>query len=117
MAPLNNHWSKQPRRGGPMHGDRQGALGREAIETPKDHSIAPSADQNAPDNRQHLTTNEAADYLRLSPRSLERYRVEGTGPSYLKAGPGKRARVFYRPADLDAWLEGRVYTSTAEYNT
>jgi hypothetical protein len=24
----------------------------------------------------------------------------GTGPRYLKAGPGKRAKVLYRPADL-----------------
>jgi len=65
--------------------------------------------------KKHLTTTEAADYLRLSPRSLERYRVEGTGPRFLKAGPTKRARVLYRIADLDEWLEGTLFTSTSEY--
>ena len=33
-----------------------------------------------------LTTEEAAKYLRLSPRTLERYRVTGEGPRFLKVG-------------------------------
>ena len=76
----------------------------------------PPERSTSPPMRRNLTTQEAADYLRLSPRSLERYRVEGTGPQYLKAGPGKRARVFYRIDDLDAWLEGTLFTSTSEYD-
>lgn len=62
-----------------------------------------------------LTTVEAAAYLRLSPRTLERFRVEGTGPPFRKAGGGKRARVLYLPADLDAWLARFAFTSTSEY--
>lgn len=62
-----------------------------------------------------LTTNEAADFLRLSNRTLERYRVTGGGPDYVKLGPGKRARVVYREADLVAWLNGGVFNSTSEY--
>ena len=53
--------------------------------------------------------------MRLSPRTLERLRVEGTGPRFIKAGRGKRARVLYRPADLQEWLETNVYQSTSEY--
>ena len=64
-----------------------------------------------------LTTPEAAYYVRLSARTLERLRVEGTGPQYIRAGNGKRARVFYLIADLDSWLEGKRYQSTAEYNS
>lgn len=63
----------------------------------------------------YLTTTEAASYLRLSPRTLERLRVDGTGPKFLKAGQGVRAKVLYRPADLQAWLEGQSFASTSEY--
>lgn len=62
-----------------------------------------------------LTTHEAADYLRLSARTLERYRVDGTGPAYSKAGPGLRAKVLYRIEDLEVWLQGFQYSSTSEY--
>lgn len=65
--------------------------------------------------RERLTTKEAAHYLRLSARTLERYRVEGTGPAFLKLGPGKRARVFYLRDQLEAWLLERNHSSTAEY--
>ncbi|MBL8146432.1 MAG: helix-turn-helix domain-containing protein [Anaerolineae bacterium] len=63
-----------------------------------------------------LTTAQAATYLALSPKTLERFRLDGTGPVYLKAGPGKRARVRYRLADLDAWLATQQFTATAQYN-
>lgn len=63
----------------------------------------------------YLTAQDAADVLRLSVRTLERMRVEGTGPRYHKAGAGKRARVLYNRADLDDWLQGLRFNSTAEY--
>ncbi|MCB1505013.1 MAG: helix-turn-helix domain-containing protein [Hyphomicrobiaceae bacterium] len=63
-----------------------------------------------------LTTEEAAAFVRLSPRTLERFRVEGSGPPFCKAGPGKRARVLYRKADLEAWLAGFSFRSTSEYD-
>lgn len=62
-----------------------------------------------------LTTIEVAEILRLSRRTLERMRVEGTGPRYLKAGPGKRSRVLYREADVLTWLERYQFGSTSEY--
>ena len=37
-------------------------------------------------DKAYLTTTEAADYVRLSSRTLERFCVEGTGPTYAKAG-------------------------------
>jgi len=67
------------------------------------------------DREMFLTTIEAAAYLRLSPRTLERFRVEGTGPKFLKAGAGKRARVLYDPVELQAWLTRFAYQSTSEY--
>lgn len=62
-----------------------------------------------------LLSSEAAQMLRISQRTLERMRVQGTGPRYLKAGPGKRSRVLYRHADIIAWLEQQSFGSTSEY--
>lgn len=63
-----------------------------------------------------LISTEAAELLRISKRTLERMRVDGTGPRYLKAGPGKRSRVLYRESDIIAWLERRSFGSTSEYS-
>ena len=62
-----------------------------------------------------LTTIEVAGLLRISRRTLERMRVDGTGPRYLKVGPGKRSRVLYRQSDVEAWLGSFNYGSTSEY--
>ena len=39
-----------------------------------------------------VDTEEAAELLRLSKRTLEDKRVDGTGPAFYKLGHGKRAR-------------------------
>ena len=57
-----------------------------------------------------LTTTQAARYVGLSPRTLERYRVTGEGPRYLKVG----RRVLYTQADLDEWLARKVRRSTSD---
>ena len=57
-----------------------------------------------------LTTDEAAAYLRLSPRTLERYRVTGEGPAYVKLG----RRVFYEEQALDDWLDLGRRRSTSD---
>jgi hypothetical protein len=48
-----------------------------------------------------LTTEEAAEFLRLKPHTLENMRWQETGPYFLKLG----GRVFYRRADLKAWCD------------
>jgi len=62
-----------------------------------------------------MTSPEAAEYLRLSPRTLEGMRVDGTGPRYFKMGPGRRAKVVYRTSDLEEWLTQFKFGSTSEY--
>jgi predicted DNA-binding transcriptional regulator AlpA len=57
-----------------------------------------------------LTQREAAAFLRLSERTLERWRLTGDGPRWVKAG----RRVLYRAADLEAWIASRVVGSTSE---
>ena len=57
-----------------------------------------------------LTQSDAAKLLRLSERTLERLRVTGGGPKFIKAGRSVR----YREADLEAWIDARVVNSTSE---
>lgn len=56
-----------------------------------------------------LNTEESAEYLRLSKPTLDRLRVTGGGPRFCKLG----SAVRYRRADLDAWLESKVISSTS----
>jgi predicted DNA-binding transcriptional regulator AlpA len=51
--------------------------------------------------------------LRLSERTLERLRVAGSGPSFVKAGRAVR----YRECDLETWIAARVVNSTSEEAT
>ena len=64
-----------------------------------------------------LTTPEAARLLRLSIPTLERMRSAGTGPAFIRLGPGRRARIAYRRAELEAFLDANTFRSTAEYQT
>ena len=58
----------------------------------------------------YLTNNEAAEFLRLSPRTLEKQRVLGGGPRFRKFG----RRVMYAVADLDAWAADRSFETTSD---
>lgn len=55
-------------------------------------------------------TERAAPYIKHATSTLHRWRVEGSGPPYIKLG----RKVFYRRADLDAFLDSHVVTSTSE---
>lgn len=58
----------------------------------------------------YLRTPEAARFLGLSGRTLEKHRTYGTGPLYRKLG----GRVVYAIADLQAWAESGVRSSTSD---
>ena len=58
----------------------------------------------------YLRTPDAARYLGLSPRTLEKHRTFGTGPLYRKLG----GRVVYRQEDLKNWAEQGVRSSTSD---
>ncbi len=60
--------------------------------------------------RHYLSTREAAEYLGLSARTLDRYRVSGEGPVFHRFG----GRVRYTRADLDAWAAKRRRASTSD---
>jgi excisionase family DNA binding protein len=58
-----------------------------------------------------LTQREAANVLRLSQRTIERLRVSGVGPKFIRCG-GRSIR--YRQSDLEEWIASRVVQSTSE---
>ena len=58
----------------------------------------------------YLLTKEAGAFLGLSPRTLEKHRVYGTGPIYRKLG----GRVVYAVADLQAWADRGIRQSTSD---
>jgi len=71
------------------------------------------SDLNVISSPRYLRTAEAARYLSLSPRTLEKHRTYGTGPAYRKIG----GRVVYVLADLNAWADVGTRTSTSDPGT
>jgi predicted DNA-binding transcriptional regulator AlpA len=66
-------------------------------------------DQSATPAR-FLDNREAAAYLNLSPRTLEKLRSQGGGPQFRKF----RRRVRYAVSDLELWANARIYDSTSD---
>ena len=57
-----------------------------------------------------LRTKEAAYFLGLSRRTLEKHRTYGTGPTYRKVG----GRVLYTVRDLEDWSAAGERKSTRD---
>ena len=60
-----------------------------------------------------LTNAEAAAFLRLSPRTLEKQRVLGGGPRFHKFG----RRVLYSVRDLESWAHARSFEMTCDFGS
>ena len=58
----------------------------------------------------YLRTHEAAALLGISPRTLEKYRCHGSGPTFRKLG----GRVVYAIDDLEAWANQAACRSTSD---
>ncbi len=58
----------------------------------------------------YLRTHEAARLLGISPRTLEKYRCHGSGPTFRKLG----GRVVYAIDDLEAWADQAACRSTSD---
>lgn len=57
-----------------------------------------------------LNNGEAARELRIAEPTLNRWRIEGCGPAFVKVG----RRVFYRPQDIADFVNRNVRTSTSD---
>jgi predicted DNA-binding transcriptional regulator AlpA len=61
-----------------------------------------------PEQARCLQTSEVAKQLGVSQSTLNKWRLSGDGPRYLKLG----RRVVYRPADVESFIAGRIRAST-----
>jgi hypothetical protein len=57
-----------------------------------------------------LRTSEAARFVGLSIRTLEKHRTYGTGPRFSKLG----GRIVYKLEDLQTWVERGAKASTSD---
>ena len=69
-----------------------------------------SDSSNVRTTARYLTNDEAAAFLRLSPRTLEKQRVIGGGPRFRKFG----RRVVYAIDDLENWANARSFEMTSD---
>jgi hypothetical protein len=52
-----------------------------------------------------------AIHVNLAPRTLQRGRVDGSGPRYIRLS---RGRIGYRGSDIARWLEANTHRSVAD---
>lgn len=57
-----------------------------------------------------LKTKDASELLGMSKSTLEKLRLTGDGPVYVKRGKS----VFYTRKDLDEWIASNRRTSTSD---
>lgn len=57
-----------------------------------------------------LDTPALAKKLGVQANTLEKWRVRGEGPTYVKIG----RRIAYHPQDVEEWLTSRRATSTSQ---
>jgi len=60
-----------------------------------------------------IDTEGLARRLRISPRTVEGWRVRGGGPPFLRIGRG-RGRIIYDLADVEIWLVSCRRISTSD---
>ena len=57
-----------------------------------------------------MNEDALADYLDLSARTLQRFRVTGEGPPFVRLGS---RRIAYRLADVERWADARAFPHRA----
>lgn len=60
-------------------------------------------------NNDVLTTNQLSKDLGISKSTLARWRLNGTGPKYIKFGH----RVLYKQSEIDRYMELNTFQGTA----
>ena len=57
-----------------------------------------------------ITPTEVSELLSISPLTLRKWRWEGKGPQFIKAG----SKVLYRIADIENWVNTQTRSSTSD---
>ncbi|HEX2858590.1 MAG TPA: DNA-binding protein [Alphaproteobacteria bacterium] len=61
-----------------------------------------------------LTPAQLAKRWGCSVKKLANMRVAGTGPTFIKTGPGRNAAVVYRLIDVVKWEKANSFTNTSQ---
>jgi|AntAceMinimDraft_5_1070358.scaffolds.fasta_scaffold66447_3 predicted DNA-binding transcriptional regulator AlpA len=61
-------------------------------------------------DKPRMPSGDAAEYIGIAGSTLAKWRMNGRGPKFVKAG----SRVLYDRADLDEWLGSRKRLHTAQ---
>lgn len=67
--------------------------------------------ENPDDDDVLIDGRQLAEWLGLSPRTLEIWRWRGGGPAYVKIGKAVR----YRKGTVRQWMASREYENTSQY--
>ena len=67
--------------------------------------------QRHPEQPILLTEKEVAKMLGFSTRTLQKWRLTGEGPVFIKA---TQRAIRYRKDDIQAWIQKRTFTSTSQ---
>lgn len=62
-----------------------------------------------------LSESDAATYLSISKKTLQRLRCSGGGPDFCKLGKGRGSRVIYPLQGLHDWAMDKKCQSTSTY--
>ena len=60
-----------------------------------------------------LTEQDLAAMLNVNPRTLQKWRVNGDGPAFVRIS---RRCIRYRITDIKDWTQNRIKSSTSEYD-
>ena len=58
-----------------------------------------------------LNESQVAKILQLTPRALQRWRLEGRGPRFVRLS---RRCIRYKREDICQWIENRIRVSTSD---
>ena len=75
-------------------------------------ALPTSSDSYDEQDERFVTTREAAAYLRVSKSYLDKLRVYGGGPKFLRYS---KRKIIYARSELDLWAARHRFSSTSEY--
>ncbi len=90
--------------------ERPAPIERTVVEPNKTKPLTPPLDVSQFGDDALLTAAEAAQFLRLSEKTLANWRSSGRGPAYIKTG----GRIGYLLGDLKHFLASSTRRSTSE---
>lgn len=74
-------------------------------------TVPPPSQSNSPDPERLFTVRDAASLMGLSPSTLNKWRLTGDGPHFVRLG----SRVFYRRDELNKFISGKTFPDTSAY--